>query len=307
MKLSDALEGYWLSRRLDLSPNTIRDYDLTFRRLQAFAGDVEIGDIDANVIRRFLAHLPNEFDVGNRTLSNVWTALSSFWTWAEIDLNIAHALRGKIKRPRFVEVIPDAFTHEELTALVKGAKFTKGWRGSAGKYTHTRRPTAQRDEAIILVLVDTGIRATELCSLTVGDYDKQRGRLHIRHGKGNKSRNVYPGDTARSALWKYLAGRDDARPTAPLIVTRSGRRMDRTNLGHLLQRAGQRAGVDGVHPPRLRPTFAISSLRNGGNVHALQAILGHETMDTVRIYVRLAQIDLANAQHNASPADAWRL
>ena len=63
----------------------------------------------------------------------------------------------------------------------------------------------------------------------------------------------------------------------------------------------------GVHPHRFRHTFAINYLRNGGDVLHLQAVLGHETMDTVRNYVRLAQIDLASAQQNASPADAWRL
>lgn len=59
--------------------------------------------------------------------------------------------------------------------------------------------------------------------------------------------------------------------------------------------------------PAFRHTFAITFLRNGGNVLELQRLLGHEKMDTLRIYVELAQLDLANAQAAASPADHWGL
>ena len=62
-----------------------------------------------------------------------------------------------------------------------------------------------RDRAVILVLVDTGIRAQELCDLVAKDYDNTLGRLQIRHGKGDKSGVVFMGESARKALWRYLA------------------------------------------------------------------------------------------------------
>jgi len=75
----------------------------------------------------------------------------------------------------------------------------------------------------------------------------------------------------------------------------------------MLQRIGRRAGVAGVTVHRFRHTFAINFLRNGGNVLALQELLGHEKLDTVRIYARLAEVDLRRAQQAASPADGWGL
>lgn len=306
MKLSDALEGYWLSRRIDLSPHTVTEYALCYRRLSEFLGDMEFEAITANDIRRFLNYLPGKFGVGDRTVSNVWTALSSLWTWAEGDLGIPHAMRGKVKRPKFVDVIPDAFTHEEVKALVKGAKFTKGWKGRAGGFVHSRRPTALRDEAIILVLVDTGIRASELCALTVGDYDNKRTRLHIRHGKGNKARYVGLGQRTAKAIWLYMTKRPNPKPTDPLFAAKTGRFLQRDNLRHTLDVIGKNAGVEHVFPHRFRHTFAIEFLRNGGNIALLKEMMGHESLEMVMRYAKIAEQDITRAPAH-SPADNWRL
>lgn len=85
------------------------------------------------------------------------------------------------------------------------------------------------------------------------------------------------------------------------------RPLHRTNLLHHLQRIGANAHVAHVHPHRFRHTFAIMFLRNGGNVFELQRILGHESLDTVRTYLALADVDIARAQRAHSPADNWRL
>ncbi len=79
----------------------------------------------------------------------------------------------------------------------------------------------------------------------------------------------------------------------------------RDNLGNLLKRIGDRAGVSNIHPHRFRHTFAINYLRNGGNVFALQAMLGHTTLDMVKRYLQIMQIDLEREQQKASPVDNW--
>jgi len=66
-------------------------------------------------------------------------------------------------------------------------------------------------------------------------------------------------------------------------------------------------GVADCHPHRFRHTFAIEYLRNGGNVLALQASLGHSSLEMVRVYARVAQADLENGHRVASPVDNWRL
>jgi integrase/recombinase XerD len=78
-------------------------------------------------------------------------------------------------------------------------------------------------------------------------------------------------------------------------------------LAFLLKRLGSRGNVDDVHPHRFRRTAAIQFLRNGGNLFALQKMLGHETLDMVRRYVELADSDLEEAHKTASPVDNWNL
>jgi integrase/recombinase XerD len=141
----------------------------------------------------------------------------------------------------------------------------------------------------------------------MADYDSDTGRLRICHGKGDKERYVYLGKTAKRAIWRYLIDRQKTDASAPLFSTTTDRFLDRNNLRHMLNGIARSASVENVHPHRFRHTFAINFLRNGGNIFALQRLLGHERLDTVKIYVHLAQSDLEQAQRIASPADNWRL
>lgn len=308
MYIDDAFAGYWLDKRRNLSPHTIRDYMLTFDRLRASLGPgATIENITPDDLRRFLADVQTAYGLSPKTLANVWIALSSLWTWAEKEIGIPHALRGRVERPRYRRPPILPYDRLEVIALVAATAEAAGWDSTNGKRTRSRRPTASRDRAILLTLVDTGIRAQELCDLTLSDFDARRNQMLIRQGKGRKSRYVYLGQSAHKAIWKYLATRPAATGDAPLFATRTETHLDRNALRHMIERCAKRAGVvaPGVH--RFRHTFAVNFLRNGGNVLELQALLGHEKIDTVRIYASLAEVDLQNAQRRASPADNWRL
>jgi integrase/recombinase XerD len=70
---------------------------------------------------------------------------------------------------------------------------------------------------------------------------------------------------------------------------------------------GKRAGVPNVLPHRLRHTFAIPYLRNGGKAYTLQHKLGHSTLETVKSHLKLAQVDVHQTHRRTSPMDTWRL
>ena len=81
MRLDYALDGYWLARRRDSSPNTVDDYQRSFKRLCDFVGpEKQIEEISARDLHDFLNHVQSEFRLGKKTLTNVWIALSSLWT-----------------------------------------------------------------------------------------------------------------------------------------------------------------------------------------------------------------------------------
>lgn len=305
MKLSAVFKGYWLDKELLFSPNTVAQYRYAFNHLLEFLGDVDFAQITSDDIRRYLMWLRVERQVSRRTEQNYWISLSSLWTWAEAELQLPHIIRGKVSKPTFTKKVIEPFTVDEVRRLLDAAAFTDEWTTASGKVTRSKRPTGDRDKAILLLLLDTGIRATESCDLTIADYDEKLGRFHIRHGKNDKARFVVAGKRTQRAIWRYLLSRPKAKPTEPLFATRTGV-LNRSNLHHMIRRFGDRCGVTDAHPHKFRHTYAINFLRNGGNVKTLQEILGHESMEMVMNYVRLAEHDIDAAQRH-SPADNWRL
>lgn len=307
MDFAAALEGYWLSRRRDLSSHTVADYRLTFSRFATHVKHTPLDQISSNDIHHFLNDLRTRRKLSAKTVANAWTALSSFFTWAELELKLVHPIRGVVRRPEWRKPEIRPYVKAEVLALLTATETTAAWRSTQGKRTASTRPTALRDRTILVTLLDTGLRASELCALVYGDYEPEAGRIIVRHGKGDKRRTVYLGQAAQRQLWRYLSSCQAIRSIDPLFTTRVGTALTRGQLFKMIAATGKRAGVVDANVHRFRHTFAISFLRNGGNVLELQRLLGHERMDTLRIYVELAQFDLANAQTRASPADNWGL
>jgi integrase/recombinase XerC/integrase/recombinase XerD len=170
----------------------------------------------------------------------------------------------------------------------------------------------ERETALIMFLVDTGVRASECVSILIRDVDKT-GKSVIVTGKGNKQRTVRFGRETSMAIWRYLRSREDGGDgEAPLFVSHagntSGSKLCRDALGDIIQRMGKAAGIIGVRcsPHTLRHTFAIQFLRNGGNSFALQGLLGHTDMKQTAGYVRIANLNLAEQHVLASPMDNLR-
>lgn len=112
--------------------------------------------------------------------------------------------------PRFQKVDVEPFTQEEIESMLKACTYSREAETFMRRKFAMRRPTANRDQAILLTLLDSGIRASEFSALRVDDFEAKRGKLEIRHGveggaKGGKGRVVYLGKTARHAVWRYLA------------------------------------------------------------------------------------------------------
>jgi len=276
------VQGYLLhaeSRRM--SQNTIKLYAMIYRKFTAHVGDKTIfNQLTVEDVETFLTA---QTTVSDATLAKYHITLSSLFTWAVKQGFAAENLLKRITcaRPEKREIVP--FTLDEIRALLsacdKTAEYTR-----AGKATCANtRPTALRDRAIIMLLVDTGLRATELCDIQIHEVDLKNRQL-VTLGKGDKERLI-PFD-ART-------GQDNP--------------LDRKLLRKLLLRIGERAGVKDVHPHRFRHTFAINYLRNKGDIYTLQRILGHSTLEMVKRYLAIANVDVQNAHRQASPVANWRL
>jgi len=307
MKLTDAFDGYWLERRRNFSHKTTSQYEWLFKYALEFFGDIDIAHATSDQIRHWLNWLKEEKKLAPKTCSNAWAALSSFFTWAENELSLSHPMRDRVACPSVPPPAIDYYSQVELLAMVQACELGDTWHSRTGTPARSTRPSAARDKAIITTLLDTGLRASELTALKIADYDNGTGKIIVRRGKGSKFRVVYVGQSARRAIWRYMATRDNRSPNAPLFATRTDTQLDIDNLRSTIKRIAKRAGVPKANLHRFRHTFAINFLRNGGSPLELKEMLGHSKMDTVLIYVRLAEVDLQRAQQIASPADNWQL
>lgn len=306
IRFSKVLEGYDLAfSARHLSQSTRSDYWNTFRLFSEFLdSDPFIEEITPEMVQRFLGSRTTS----NKTILNYHTGLSALWQWAKTDhLVQENILRGITRpKPKKPDIIP--FTEQEIRLLLSTISQSKSYTVKGTPASHTI-PNAERNRAIILTLLDTGVRASELCHLKIRNADIRNSekKISVIGGKGDKDRHPPISSRTAQAIWRYLATRPDAHLDDPLFATNSGNPIDRNNLGNILEYAGSRAGVDDCFPHRFRHTFAINFLRNGGNVYALQSILGHESLKTCLTYLKIAEADSDNAHRQASPVENWRL
>jgi integrase/recombinase XerD len=314
LTFAQAVDGFLLHKRAEaLSPHTIADYANSCRHLAEFLDDEQIlvTSITPRHMREFLASL-EDLGLAQKTRRNIQVGLSSFWTWAMAEGYARHHVLQGIKLPKDNKSDINPFSQADLRRLLGACQETSSYQSTQHPPgTRNKRPTELRDRAIIIFLVDTGVRASELCDLCVADVDMQNQTVLIRHGKGDKSRTVHFAKRCQQALWRYHTTRQPhLAPEQPLFHVGQAEKpgpFERRVLARLLNRIGQRAGVLPANPHRFRHTFAIEFLRNGGNMFALQDILGHTNLEMVRRYLHIVQADRAHAHQVASPADNWRL
>ncbi len=293
--LSEAREDFLTALKADgMTASTIRQYSRTIREMQEFLGDVPLDKITTEDVRRFLAEYRQTHSA--KTVYNAWVALRSFWRYLEGRgyKNIVRILRA----PRYPRVMIHIPSVDDIRKLLDACDYTAPSKGKR-KGFRMPRPTAKRDRALVMLLVDTGMRAGEVGQLRVGDIDLDTGRIVVRRGKGGKGRTVFASSATLKALEDYWETRDIS-PDSPAFITRNGRALTTNEISHLIRNLGKRAGIS-VHPHALRHFFATQFLRNGGDALTLKRLLGHSTLSMVEYYVSLIDDDLQDAHKRASP------
>jgi len=293
--LSVAVTKYFVAKRAQrLSEHTLSDYNNTFRKFSSFLGkDPRVDKITSTSIAQFLANMNG---VSKKTTLNYHTGLSSLWNYlVKLGYVKQHVVR-LVDPPRPEDKLIVPFDRQEIVDLLAKTENTKA---------------AVRNRAIILLLLDTGIRASELCSLRVKDIDLEKRKIRA-FGKGSKERSIPFHISTQKALEIYfdirkLKGYNKRNEPVFMTYYRIPSQLDRIDLLHVLGKIGERAEVASCHPHRFRHTFAIQFLRNGGNIYTLQALLGHTTLDMVKRYLAIAQTDLDGDHEKASPVKIWNL
>lgn len=156
---------------------------------------------------------------------------------------------------------------------------------------------ALRDTAIVLFLLDSAVRANELCRLRMRDLDIL-GRRATVLGKGDWHRSALFGPRTAKAMTRYLRSEPDREPEEAVFMSEQHTFLTPSGLFQIVRRLGQAARVEAVRcsPHTMRHTSAVLFLRSGGNAFALRELLGHNTLSMTSRYVSLAEADV-QAQH----------
>lgn len=230
------------------------------------------------------------------SVKSLHLSLRAFFRWCvkdgELDICPIDRIASPIDRPDHIE----PFNETQVNALLCAAKRT----------THPLR-----DESIVLLLLDCGLRVSELTALCWSDIDFEAGQLIVREGKGGKSRPVPFGRNTKRVLWNYYQQeRRGCDNREPVFVSDRGpdagaNALTRRGVALLVIRIGKRARISGTRcsPHTFRHTFACMMLRHGANIFALKSALGHTSMTMVNRYLSISQADLTAAHRLSSPAD----
>ncbi len=305
--LSHALEGYKLhaeARRLSM--NTISDYFVTFTKFQDFLGDdLPLIQITTHQVEQFLALAGKK--VSKKTTLNYHIALSALWTWALAEGLVSEHIIRRVKPPKPEKIVIIPFTKQDVELMLVACEKSRPYRRVGQRRCNHELPNRERNKAIILTLLDTGLRASELCNTKIADTDLRNKRITVM-GKGDKKRPVPLSNRTIQIIQRYQATRSDLIDEYPLFAGRGNSlHFSRSGLRQLINRIGQRAGVKNATPHLFRHTFAINFLRNGGNIYVLQELLGHATLDMVKRYLKLAERDAVDLHRIASPVSNWDL
>ena len=308
-------EGYLLAKEAEgLSANTVNWYrhflDAFARWLPRMTSDDAPSSITAEYIREFLRYLkePHTLNENHRfkhteiksnspkTVQGAFATLSGFFNWCCAEKLISASPMTNMKRPKVPKTITVIFTREDMQAMLDACD------------TSTDEASATRNRAILTLLLDTGMRRSEIVGLKMDRLNLKESCAHLT-GKGSKDRIVPFGSQTKKLLWRYVSlyrptPGDDA---TGVFLNFDGTAMKPRMINEIVDRIARRANIKNAHPHRFRHTAAVQFLRNGGDVFSLQKMLGHSTLDMVRHYVELSQQDVQRAHKTASPADNWGL
>lgn len=269
------LDSYLLNLRAERkSPQTIKTYGDGVRRFSSWCTDEDVpAALDRATVNAFVAAL---LDGGAEpaTARSRQLALRRFSAWLAEEGEIKTDQLLGLKPPKLDSKVVPELTNVQLVALI-----------AACKGTDFRE---RRDEAIIRLMIETGLRAGEVVLMNVSDVNLQEGSAVIRRGKGGKGRSVPFGSRTGRAIDRYLRTRRTHRlaGTDVLWLGDRGKEFGYYALYRSLGYRGELAGLEDFHPHVLRHTAAGRWLAAGGSEGGLMAVAGWSRRDMIDRYTR---------------------
>lgn len=264
-----------------LTPKTIEYYAKNLRTFTLYLADKRIGSVEAlthHELRHFMLALRKR-NYSAQYQHNIYRSVRTFLNFCVSDGIIEESPLTKLRAPKLPTHEITAFTKDEIKTILKHCD-------------------TERDRAICLVLLDSGLRQSEILALNVGDVNLATGATRVKQGKGQKDRTVYLGAKSRRQVHRYLSERNPTPGPNSALFIASRRPVHRLTTSGIVQMMGRLADATGIKHcscHTFRRTFAINCLRNGMNVYALAKLMGHINIQMLERYLKIVEDDLAAA------------
>ena len=233
-----------------------------------------------------MGYIRGTYNLDAATVQRYLITLKAFWRWAVDEGFVTENPTARIKLGRPQHKVIRGLPLEQIKVLLNSLR--------------DKSPEDTRNKAIVLMLLDCGLRVSEFANLRLEDVDLSRGVIVVM-GKGSKQRLARIGLKTQKALWRYIVLRESSLPW--LWLNQRGDRLTGNGIQQMIRKLGRRLGIP-LHPHLLRHTFAISFLRNGANAFECQYALGHSTLEMTRCYCQALNFDDVFRRHElASPVD----
>lgn len=279
-------------RGKNLSPATIKWYTFRIGAIVNHFADNHPGmrpnEVTITELREMVTALIDT--ASTTTINHTVVACRTWFRFLVEDGYLAQSPAERLDRIKAPRILIKPFTDEQVAALLA--------------QPNKRRFSGIRDYTMMVLLLDCGLRLSEITGLKLQDVDWKLNTVKVM-GKGSKERVVPFGRNARKALNDYMGRRGDTPGDEHLFLNEFADGLSNKGFQDALRRYGTQAGVTGVRvsPHTFRHTFAVNWVRNSGDVFHLQRILGHSSLEICRWYVNLVTDDLQKAHAVYSPMD----
>ncbi|MDB4106953.1 tyrosine recombinase [Bacteroidia bacterium] len=259
-----------------LSKNTVLAYLADLQKLLSFTENKPLEHVSSEEVSEFLLFL-NKMGLGARSIARIISGLKTFYKQLVIEGVVTTSPLQTIQTPKLPKKLPEVLSHEEISSMMESIDFSK--------------LTGERDKLIIMLLYGSGLRVSELTSLSVNDIYKEDGFVKVT-GKGDKQRLVPIGNKTIEQVKMYL---QYYRRTVKiketdntLILNQKGNAISRVSVFKIVKDLAVKAKISkNISPHTLRHSFATVLIEAGADLRAVQQMLGHESITTTEIYTHL--------------------
>jgi integrase/recombinase XerD len=301
MDVRTAYEEFCVAK-LTLSKHTQKNYRVHLTVFVAWCEEqgLQLEHLTARHIRTFIdvvskRNSPYGGTLKRSTIQQYGIAVKAFLKWCTREEDFEDLISSKailqVQLPKLDQTVIETFSPEQLDAMLRATE---------------KQPFPVRDKAILSVLIDTGIRASELCGLTLNCVWMDSDDSYIRvTGKGRKEREISLGRNARIALRRYITRyrKPKSKTEQHVFLSRTGEPLTTSGLAQIIEQIGLTARIKAVRcsPHTFRHTYAVQVLLNGGDLYKLSRTMGHASVKVTERY--LSSIRSKQARQGQSVLD----